>query len=204
MATLSEVRDKARIDLKDIEAADYEWTDPELDRHILHAVSDYSRKCPDEKKETGLKLPADSRDIDVSSLTGRIEIVHIEYPVNADEQSLRTFEVWGNTVTLEIDEKPEAESDVHIWWTKVHTLDGSGTTIPDAHIDLVIDGAVAHAMVSWGRFAANQVNIGDPDVARKYLTLANFKLQKFVSDLNELEKIRESQRYSSETVEVST
>ena len=35
---LSEMRTRVRQDLRDLDAADYRWSDTELDRHIEHGV----------------------------------------------------------------------------------------------------------------------------------------------------------------------
>ena len=50
--TLSEMRTIVRRDLHDEDASNYRWTDDELDRHIAHAVKDFSEALPLEQKAT--------------------------------------------------------------------------------------------------------------------------------------------------------
>ena len=78
---LSEMRAIVRRDLKDEDAANYRWTDNELDRHINHAVRELSEAIPYEQKATKATT-ADSRDIDIASLSDRIMVQAVEYPVD--------------------------------------------------------------------------------------------------------------------------
>jgi len=49
---LTGMRIVVRRDLKDEDAANYRWTNDELDRHIAHAVKDFSEAIPYEQKTT--------------------------------------------------------------------------------------------------------------------------------------------------------
>jgi hypothetical protein len=51
-----------RRDLHDEDAANYRWTNDELDRHIAHAVKDFSEAIPYEQKTT-IATTAGSREI---------------------------------------------------------------------------------------------------------------------------------------------
>jgi hypothetical protein len=47
---LNDMRGIVRRDLHDEDANNYRWTNDELDRHITHAVKDYSEAIPYEQK----------------------------------------------------------------------------------------------------------------------------------------------------------
>ncbi len=66
---LNEMRALVRRDLKDEDAANYRWTDGELDRHIAHALAEISQAAPLEATAT-VATTSGSRDIDVSGLAG--------------------------------------------------------------------------------------------------------------------------------------
>ena len=79
--TLGEMRTIVRRDLHDEDAANYRWSDDELDRHIAHAVKDFSGALPLEQKATRATTSG-SRELDVSAITDRIMVEAVEYPVD--------------------------------------------------------------------------------------------------------------------------
>ena len=58
---LGDMRTIVRRDLHDEDAANYRWTDDELDRHIAHAVKDFSEYLPYQQKAGG-RLPSPGSD----------------------------------------------------------------------------------------------------------------------------------------------
>ena len=76
---LTEMRTRVRRDLRDTDPAHERWSDDELDRHIERAVRELSLAAPVEVVAT-LTTAAGSRDLDVSTLTGRVSIDAVEYP----------------------------------------------------------------------------------------------------------------------------
>ncbi|MDD5288078.1 MAG: hypothetical protein PHY28_03065, partial [Dehalococcoidales bacterium] len=91
---LSEMRVIVRRDLHDEDANNYRWTNDELDRHIAHAVKDYSESVPYEQKATK-STTAGSREIDVSTLSDRIMVSAVEYPVGNFPVRYQRFALWG-------------------------------------------------------------------------------------------------------------
>ena len=61
--------------------------------------------------------------------------------------SLMPFTTWAETLTLLVDGAPVAGEQVGVRYTKLHTLDASSTTLPDALHDLVATGAGAYAAI---------------------------------------------------------
>src|SRR3972149_2551610 len=97
--TLIEMRAILRRDLHDEDATNYRWSDDELDRHIAHAVKDFSEAIPYEQKEA-LATTSGGREIDISSLSDRIMVQAIEYPVDMFPRIFQRFSLWGDTLTL--------------------------------------------------------------------------------------------------------
>jgi hypothetical protein len=50
--TLSQLRAALRRDLRDEDPGDYRWSDDELDRHIDHALREFSQAIPREAEAT--------------------------------------------------------------------------------------------------------------------------------------------------------
>jgi hypothetical protein len=112
-----------------------------------------------------------------------VEISAAEYPVGQYPPSYVRFSIWGDTLSLLIDEVPSGEEDVHIYYGKLHTLDASGSTITAPLQDLVAIGAAGYAAVAWASFATNRVNVGGEETWRNYLTWGQERLAAFMHGL---------------------
>src|SRR3972149_4511183 len=166
---LSEMRDRLRKDLHDEDVANQCWTDEELDRHIQRAVGEFSLSTPLEAKAT-LSTTADSRDLSIAGLADLVAIEAAEYPVGNYPPTYVPFSVWLSTLTMLIDSPPGAVEDVNVYYTKLHTLDDTTSTLPARFEDVAATGAAAYAALEWASFATNRVNGGGQDVWRDYLT----------------------------------
>ncbi len=156
------MRTRVRRDLRDEDAANYRWTDSELDRDIDRALRELSLAAPLEVSTT-LSTSAGSRDLDVSSLTNRVAIDAVEYPTGLYPASFVPHSLWGNTLTLLIDGTPGVGESVIVRYSKLHTLDATSSTLPAALEDLVATGAAAYAALEWASYATNRVNVGGAD-----------------------------------------
>ena len=92
---LVDMRAIVRRDLHDEDANNYRWTNDELDRHITHAVKEYSDAVPYEQK-TVIATTSGSREIDVTSLSDCIMIEAVEYPVGYFPRRYQRFSLWGD------------------------------------------------------------------------------------------------------------
>jgi len=182
--TLTEMRTLVRRDLHDQDAANYRWTDDELDRHILHAVKELSEALPYEQK-AAMATTADSREISLSTITDRIMVEAVEYPVDEFPKRYQRFALWADTITLLGDEVPDG-SNAHIYYGKLHTLDDTTSTIPAKHEDLVVTGACGYAAVEWAIYAINRVNVGGGITPREFLSWGREKLAYFKAELKKL------------------
>ncbi len=175
---LSDMRARLRKDLHDEDAANYRWTDGELDRHIQRAVREFSLAAPLEAKTTLTATPG-SRDLSIAALTDLVAIEAVEYPAGEYPPEYVRFSVWLTTLTLLIDAAPSSSASVHVYHTKLHTIDATSSSVPSRFQDVVAGGAAGYAAVEWSSFATNRVNVGGQDVWREYLTWGNERLADF-------------------------
>ncbi len=181
---LTEMRAIVRRDLHDEDDTNYRWTDEELDRHITHAVKDFSEAVPYEQKAV-IATTSGSREIDISALTDRIMIEAVEYPVAQFPRKYRRYSLWADILTLLGDEVPDG-SNANINYGKLHTIDVEGSNIPTKHEDLVASGAGGYAAVEWAVYAINRVNVGGLMIPNEFLTWGKEKLRYFKTELKRL------------------
>src|SRR3990172_8401331 len=166
---LTQMRGRLRKDLHDEDSANYRWTDGELDRHTQRAVRDFSLSTPLEAKST-LTTTAGSRDLSIAGLADLVAIEAVESPVGDSPPSYVRYSVWLTTLTMLIDSTPGAAGEsVNVYHTKLHTIDGTSSTVPARFEDVIAAGAAGYAAIEWASFATNRVNVGGRDVWREYL-----------------------------------
>ena len=102
---LPTMRTRVRRDLRDEDAANYRWTDAEIDRHIGRAVQEVSLAAPLEASAT-LTTTAGSRELSIAALTSRVSVEAAEYPAGQYPPCLVPFTTWADTLTLLIDGAP--------------------------------------------------------------------------------------------------
>jgi len=181
---LTEMRAIIRRDLRDEDAGNYRWSDDELDWHIMRAVTEFSEAIPWQQRATEATT-ASSREIDISSLSDRISIEAVEYPVDKFPPRYQPFSLWGDTLTLLGDEVPDG-SNCNIYCGRLHILDAAQSTIPVRYEDLVATGAAGYAAVEWAVYAVNRVNVGGTMTPREFLAWGNQRLQIFRKELRRL------------------
>ncbi len=181
---LAAMRAIVRRDLRDEDSANYRWSDDELDRHISHAVREFSEAIAHEQKAT-LATAAGSREIDIATLADRIMLQALEYPVDRFPKQYQRFSLWADTITLLGDEVPDG-SNANIYYGKLHTLDATTSTIPTMFEDLIATGAGGYAALEWAAFAINRVNVGGTMTAEEFLGWGKEKLGYFRKELRRL------------------
>ena len=193
---LNDMRAIVRRDLHDEDADAYRWTNDELNRHIARAVKEFSEALPLEQKATKATT-AGSREIDISSLADSIMLEAVEYPVDKFPRRYQQFSLWEDILTLLGDELPDG-SNAYVYYGKLHTLDGSGSTLPARHEDLVAEGACGYAATEWAVNVVNRVNLGGTGTAGEFLKWGKERLSHFRSELKRLgrrNRVRASQLY---------
>ncbi|MFH1647170.1 MAG: hypothetical protein ABID71_05775 [Chloroflexota bacterium] len=193
---LTSMRAIVRRDLHDEDSGSYRWTNDELDRHIGRAVKEFSEHLPYEQKATKATTSG-SRELDIATVTNRVMVEAVEYPVDKFPRRYQPFSLWGDTLTLLGDEVPDG-SNAYIYYGKLHTLDASGSTVPARHEDLIVAGAAGFAAVEWAVYAVNRVNVGGTVTPKEFLDWGNLKLRFFRGELRRLgrrDRVRVSSLY---------
>lgn len=175
---LPTMRARVRRDLRDEDPTTERWSDDEIDRHVGRAVQELSLSAPLESSST-LQTTADSRDLDLSSQSDRVTVDAVEYPTGQYPPSYVQYSLWSDTLTLLIDRLPGSGEDVEVRYSRLHTLDATTSTLPEALEDLVAAGAAAYAALEWASYATNRVNVGGADTWRNYHTWAQERLAYF-------------------------
>jgi hypothetical protein len=181
---ISEMITLVRKDLRDQDSENYRWSDDELTRHINRAVREFSEEVPLPARAT-LPTSGDSREVDISTLTGRVMVEAVEYPLQSFPPDYQQFTVWGDTLTIISGSEPDG-SNCYIYYGILHTLGASGSTIPAKYEDIVVTSACGYAAVAWAVYAVNRVNAGGTLTARDYLEWGNRKLNDFRQELKRL------------------
>ena len=174
MVTLTEVRDRLRLDLSDTGAD--RWPDEQLDRHIEHALSELSLSMPREVSET-VATTAGSRDLDTSELEGLIEVETVEYPIGQFPPVYPGFAAWDQVLTLHVGTAPTGE-DAKLFYTAAHTLDDEGSTLPDSAVDILVTGASAYAALELASAHAGVLSL-DPAAVERYAAWSRARLTAF-------------------------
>jgi hypothetical protein len=167
-----------RKDLHDEDAANYRWTDGELDRHVQRTVREFSLAIPLEAKATLTTTPG-SRDLSIASLADIVGIEAVEYPTAKYPPVYVRYSAWLGTLTMLVEGAPGGAEPVHVYYTKLHLVDATSSTVPARFEDVIAGGAAGYAAVEWSSFATNRVNAGGPEVWRDYLAWGNERLAEF-------------------------
>lgn len=175
---IAEMRTLVRRDLRDDDPAGQRWHDDELDRHIQHAVHDVGRAAPLESV-ANVAAVAGSREVALTALPGLLDVEGVEHPVNLHPACFVPFSRWGSSLTLQVDTPPARGDQLRVFYTKLHTIDATSSTVPAQLEDTVAMGAAAYASLAWASYAANRVNLGGEDTARRYRVWGNERLEAF-------------------------
>lgn len=193
---ISEMITLVRRDLKD-EASPYQCSDDELTRHINRAVTELSERLPLPAKAI-LPTVSGSREMDISSLTNRVMVRAVEYPLDHSPASYQRFSVWGNNLTIISGPEPDG-SQCAIYYGVPHIIDASDSSLPAKYDDLVAIGACGYAAVSLAAATVNKVNVGGKTTSEEYRTWGNERLVIFRERLKQLgrrQRVRSQQLFT--------
>lgn len=178
MTTLTDIRARVRTDLHDEDAGGYRWVSAGLDRHIFHALRDLSLAVPVESKTT-VTVAAGSRDLSLSLLADLVLVDSVEYPAGRFPPAFVGFRVWGDTLTLLTDRTPVEGEEAVVYYGKLHTLNYTGSTVPEALEDILVTGASGYAALSMSGFTINRLNTGGDAVWRDFMVWGRERLNVF-------------------------
>jgi len=173
---LLSLRKRLRFDLKDT-SSPYRWENDELDRAIARAVSELSHILPLEQ-ETEFDTAAESRNLDISSLTDLVRVIRVEYPIDRDPRSYVYYEVYQSTLFIGGSQVPTGDK-VRVRWGKMHSLSVTESTIPKLLDDVVLMGAQAFAVMERAQYATETDSGGGWDADRDYERWGRYMLDQF-------------------------
>jgi hypothetical protein len=151
---LTEMRARVREDLQDTDAANYLWTDDEIDGAIDRVVMEYSIDAHIEQQDDIATTDGDT-ELDISSLSGLLRIESVEFPIGESPKYMQRFEYWAGHLYME-DEGDG--SDARVRWLKKHTL-AESTTIPPEHEEIVVLGATGYLAMSASAYTVDRATI---------------------------------------------
>ena len=174
---LNTMRTLVRRDLKDEDNSNYRWQDNEIDRAIQRAVAELSRYVPREMKAI-IATVIGSRQLDISTLINRVSVDRVEFPVDETPRRFQRFVVYSDAITLSGDAEGDG-GNCYIYWSKVHTLDNSTSTIPAPLEDILALGAAAYAVLAQAQYRSDVAGIGGDRADSDYQSWGTAMLKEF-------------------------
>jgi len=152
---LTEMRARVREDLQDTDSENYRWTDDEVDGAITRVVIDYSLRAPIEQQDDIATTDGDT-ELDISSLTGRLGIESVEFPIGYKPKYFQRTEYWAGHLYMQDEGDGE---DARVRWLKKHTLAVGSTTIPAEHEEIIALGATGYLAMSASAYTVDRASI---------------------------------------------
>jgi len=141
---LTEMRARVREDLQDTDSENYRWTDDEVDGAIDRVVLEYSLHAPIQQQDDIATTDGDT-ELDISSLSGLLEIQSVEFPIGQSPKYMQRTEYWAGQLYMQDEGDGE---DARVRWLKRHTLTAESTTIPAEHEEIIVLGATGYLAMS--------------------------------------------------------
>jgi len=151
---LTEMRTRVRQDLQDTDAANYRWTNDEVDGAIQRVVREFSLAYP-LMESTDIATTDGSREIDISSLSGLIAIMSVEFPIGEYPPCYHRVELWETTLYMQ--DKGNGD-DARVRWYKDHTL-AESSTIPEQFEEIIVLGATGYLAASASAYTVDRASI---------------------------------------------
>jgi len=200
MATLTTLRAQLRQDLHDGDAANERWANAILDRHIERVKREISVVLPRPQKNT-LTTTASSRDLSITTLTDLVDVQAVEWPTGEWPPAYKQWSLWDTTLTLLVENAPSGVENVNVFWGKVHTVDGTTSTLPVYAEEALLLGAAGYAALEWASFATNRANVEGDAAFAHYRTWGQDLLRLYEKQLREYgerSRVRASRLYAPE------
>ncbi len=117
---LATMRARVREDLQDTDAANYRWTDDEVDGAIERVVREFSLAYPLQQQDD-IATEDGTAILDISSLTKRLKVYSVEFPIGQHPPYLQKFTQWMDELYME---DIGDGNNARVRWGMQHTLDG--------------------------------------------------------------------------------
>src|SRR5512143_1568038 len=180
------------------------FTTAVIDAGLRAALSEYTEAAP-LTRETVITLPAAGREIALNGVANLTSVVDVQWPYKSTGAEVHPphkpigFRVWWDDAqpVLYLDplygDQPQANDELRLWYSAPHTilnLDGaSATTMPLAHENFIVLGAVGHSLlarsIDIAEAAATQA-VSTPN----YAAMGGYYLKRFRLELMRLAATR--------------
>lgn len=197
--TLTALRTDVAAALRD--ASNAAWTTAQLDLAIGQARAEYEEFSPRQQQATLTGIS--SRTIDLSAATpgglgaaayaALVRVVAVEYPTGQWPPAYVRWDQFAANLVMHTDAVPSAAS-VLVSFDTLHTLDGSGGTIPDEHRQLLLAGSVYYALQQYRREAATSVTT-QAQLSMQLDGIAAAYRDTWTAGLKRLRRLRATQLY---------
>jgi len=172
---LTEMRARVREDLQDTDSQNYRWMDDDVDGAIQRVVLEYSLHAPIEQQDDVATTEGDT-ELDISSLSGLLEIKSVEFPIGQTPKYLQRTEYWAGHLYME--DEGEGE-DARVRWLKKHILDAQSTTIPAEHEEIIVLGATGYLAMSASAYTVDRATIAGRHANINYKAWGKERLDHF-------------------------
>ena len=181
---LVEMRARTRQDLEDTDAANYRWTDDEVDGAIQRVVREFSLARPIQQKND-IATTDSSTELDISSLTDLIDVESVEFPIGEAPPYYQHFQIWGDTIEME-DEGDG--SNARVRWYKEHTLNATSTTIPAQFEEIIVLGATGYLAASASAYTVDKASIAGKWATINFLKWGQERLELYQKKLKAISR----------------
>jgi len=168
------------------------WSDAELTAHIQRALRDLSHFIPREQKTTKATTNG-SRDMDISTLTERVRIVAVEFPVGNFPKTFTRFSLWLDTLTM-LDAEGNG-ANCYIYWHAVHAINGT-KTLPEDHDETLLFVSAALACDQQAAGVTDTLATGGPGTERDWSSLAAHFRARYNERINPRRGVRVTRMYT--------
>ena len=179
---LTEMRGRVREDFQDEDEANYRWTNDQVDGAIERVVTEFSLAYP-QMESTDIATTEDSRELDISSLSGLIAIRRVEFPIGEDPPYYQHFDIWGTKLYMA--DKGNGD-DARVRWYKEHTLDAESSTIPSQFEEIIVLGATGYLAASASVYTVDKATIAGKWATINFLNWGKERLDRYEKKLKAL------------------
>ena len=172
---LTEMRARVREDLQDTDSQNYRWTDDEVDGAIDRVVTEYSLHAPIEQQDNIATTESDT-GLDISSLTGLLEVESVEFPIGRSPKYLQKTEYWAGHLYMEDEGNG---NDARVRWLKKHILTAESTTIPTEHEEIIVLGATGYLAMSASAYTVDRASIAGRHATINYKAWGKERLDRY-------------------------
>jgi len=176
------MRARVRQDLQDTDAANYRWTDDEIDGAIERVVREFSFRYPLQQQDD-IATTDDSNEIDISSLLKLLKVYSVEFPIGYRPAHYQRFSVWQSIIHME---ESGNGDDARIRWGKLHTLDAESSTIPEQFEEIIVLGATGYLATSASVYTVDRATIAGRHATINFLKWGRERLAQYHKELRSI------------------